>query len=493
MSSGAGRFVSQRNYIGGRFIEAAAGSYAIPNPATEETIAHAPDGCPDDIDRAIEAARQAFDTGTWPRIAVEERAAMLSRVADGIERRKQEFRDLLVSVAGAEAPTHWIQLEAPIELLRTYAELARAFPFEERMADVMPPSVERAVATLLVRQPVGVCALMPTWNFPLWVTCQKLGPALAAGCTMVVRPHPWVPVVDLLLAEIVDEAGVPAGVFNVVSSPSVEAAKRLVESPSIDMVSFTGSNSTGQAIMQSAGRNLTRCHLELGGKSALIVLDDCDLDAAAASAALPVAVHAGQGCALMTRVLVQRSRHDALVDRMKRHIEANVVVGDPADADVVLGPLIRPERRDAVEEYIASARSQGADLVTGGGRPAGLSRGWFIEPTLFGNVSNDMRIAREEIFGPVVAVIPFDDEEHAIRLANESSYGLFGGVLTEDAERGRAIAKRLRVGGVSINGAVNSFHKPSGGFKHSGIGRENGRFGIETFTELQAVMWPEAD
>ncbi|MEE3327500.1 MAG: aldehyde dehydrogenase family protein [Myxococcota bacterium] len=494
MSRAANGYHSGQLYIDGSFREAEdSARYDLPNPATEEIVGSAPDGRLRDMEDAVAAARRAFDEGPWSRSDVRERAEILERIADGLEQRKEELRSLLVAAHGAETPTHWMQLDAPIELLRNYAELARVHPFEEKMPAVeqATPGGSREVETLLLRQPVGVCALIPTWNFPLWVTCQKLGPALAAGCTMVVKPSPWGPLIDLVIAELIEAAGVPPGVFNLLTSRSLEVSEALVEHPAIDMVSFTGSNATGQAIARSASTHMTRCHLELGGKSALLVLDDFDLDAAAAAASAPVAVHAGQGCALMTRVLVQERNHDALVEKMQRYIETQIQVGDPADPDVVLGPVIRPERRDQIEAYIESGVREGADLVTGGGRPADLKRGWFVEPTLFGGVRNDMRIAREEIFGPVISVIPFRDEDDAVRLANDSNYGLFGGVLTEDKARAVALSRRIRAGGISINGAVNSFQKPSGGFKHSGLGRENGRFGIEEFTELQAVMWPE--
>ena len=480
-------------YVGGRWVDAEGGAtYAVQNPATEDGVALVPDASAADVGRAVEAARVAFDEGPWPTTPLAERVDVLHRIADVIERRKEEFREVLVAASGAEFVTHTQQLESPIQLIRNYAELASRYPFEELLPLVEQPTPAGAnlVSSLLVRQPVGVCALIPTWNFPLWVTAQKFAPALVAGCTAVVKPSPWGPLVDLMIAEVVDEVGLPPGVLNVVCSERPEAGPALVEDARVDMVSFTGSNATGMRIMESVAKNLTRVHLELGGKSALLVLDDYDLDAAVPSAASPTFFHAGQGCAMTTRVLVHRSRHDELVSKMASFVENIVKVGDPADPSVMLGPVIRSERRAAIEEIIASGTEQGADLVTGGGRPGHLERGWFVEPTIFGNARADMRIAREEIFGPVVAVIPFDDEDHAVRIANDSDYGLFGGILSKDKPRAIELAKRIRTGGVSINSAINSFQKPSGGFKHSGIGRENGRFGLEEYTELQVVMWP---
>jgi acyl-CoA reductase-like NAD-dependent aldehyde dehydrogenase len=336
---------------------------------------------------------------------------------------------------------------------------------------------------------VGVCGVIPTWNFPLFVTVQKLGPIIATGCTAVCKPSPWGPLVDLMLAEVVEECGVPAGVWNVVTGEGTDISEELVASPLIDKISFTGSVAVGKKIMQAAGATLKRVHLELGGKSALIVLDDFDLGMAAPVAASPTFFHAGQGCAITTRVLVGRDRQDALLEKMASFVNGVVTVGDPADPSIMVGPVIRAERRAAIEEYIALGREQGAELVAGGGRPAGLEKGYFVEPTIFGHVKNDMRIAQEEIFGPVVAVIPYEDEADAIRIANDSSYGLFGGLLTNDTGKALAMGKQIRTGGVIVNGASNLLDMPFGGFKESGIGREGGRWGLEEFTEIQALAW----
>ena len=298
-------------YVDGKWADAEGGrTYALPNPATEEEIALAPDASVADIARAVAAARRAFDEGPWPRTPVPERAAVLHRIADGIERRKVEFRDVLVAAHGAEFVTHGPQLDQPIQLIRNYAELARGYAFDELLPLVEQPTPGGAnlVSTLLVRQPVGVCALVPTWNFPLWVTAQKFAPALAAGCTMVVKPSPWGPLIDLMIAEVAEEAGVPPGVLNVICGQSLELGPALVEDPRIDKVSFTGSNATGKRIMAGVAKNMTRVHLELGGKSALIVLDDYDLGAAVPNAASPAFFHAGQGCAMTTRVLQHASQ-----------------------------------------------------------------------------------------------------------------------------------------------------------------------------------------
>jgi acyl-CoA reductase-like NAD-dependent aldehyde dehydrogenase len=481
-------------FIDGKWTEAASGAtYGIPNPATEETVGIAPDAGREDVVRAVEAARRAFDSGPWRRTTPAERARILVRITDEVERRKEEFRALLVAAHGAEAMTHGIQLEIPIAHLRGYAELATQFQWDEPLTPVqgMTPAGMRTVHGVAHHQPAGVCGLIPTWNFPLFVTAQKIGPAIATGCTMVVKPSPWGPLIDLLVAEIIAECDLPPGVFNLVTGQGPELGAELAESPLVDKISFTGSVSVGKKVALAAAGTLKRVHLELGGKSAQIILDDYEVDAAAPSSAGPTFFHAGQGCAMTTRVLVQRRRHDALVEKMAAFVRGFVKVGNPADPTVILGPLIREERRQAVAGYVASGREEGAELVCGGTRPAALPHGFFFEPTIFANVRNHMRIAREEIFGPVVSVIPFEDEEDAIRIANDSSLGLFGGILTHDLDKARAIAKRIRAGGVSINGAVNLTHAPFGGFKESGLGREGSVFGLREFTEIQSITWPE--
>jgi acyl-CoA reductase-like NAD-dependent aldehyde dehydrogenase len=479
-------------YIDGEWVDAASGrTYALPNPATEEIVATAPDAGREDMQRAIKAARRAFDDGSWRATAVSERADLLRRIADRLEERKEEFRRVLVAAHACEYMTHDINLDTPIEQLRHYADLALGFEFERPLpAAVRPsPAGPMVVCSMANRQPVGVCGVIPTWNFPLFVTVQKLGPIIATGCTAVCKPSPWGPLVDLMLAEVVEECGVPAGVWNVVTGEGTDISEELVASPLIDKISFTGSVAVGKKIMQAAGATLKRVHLELGGKSALIVLDDFDLGMAAPVAASPTFFHAGQGCAITTRVLVGRDRQDALLEKMASFVNGVVTVGDPADPSIMVGPVIRAERRAAIEEYIALGREQGAELVAGGGRPAGLEKGYFVEPTIFGHVKNDMRIAQEEIFGPVVAVIPYEDEADAIRIANDSSYGLFGGLLTNDTGKALAMGKQIRTGGVIVNGASNLLDMPFGGFKESGIGREGGRWGLEEFTEIQALAW----
>lgn len=484
---------SYRMYIDGKWVEAVSGAtYDLPNPATEETFATAPDAGREDMQRAIRAARRSFDEGPWVQTTPRERSRILERIADRLEARKEEFRQVLVSAHACEYLTHTVNVDLPIDLLRNYAALALKFPFEEPLPHAISKlaPVPTLVSSMVHRQPVGVCGLIPTWNFPLFVTVQKLGPVIATGCTAVCKPSPYGPLIDLLLAEVVEECGVPPGVWNVVCGQAPELGAELVSSPLVDKISFTGSVATGKKVMAAAGATLKRVHLELGGKSAQIILDDWELDSAAPIAASPTFFHAGQGCAITTRVLIQKKRHDELVEKMIRFIENVVTVGDPSDPTKMLGPVIREERRQSIEQYIALGREQGAELVTGGGRPKDLTVGYFVEPTVFAHVKNDMRIAREEIFGPVVSVIPFEDEADAIRIANDSAFGLSGGILTHDAATGVAMAKKIRTGSVGIAGANNLLHAPFGGFKESGIGRESGEFGLHEFTEIQAISWP---
>jgi acyl-CoA reductase-like NAD-dependent aldehyde dehydrogenase len=479
-------------FVDGRWIGASDGAtYDVPNPATEETIGRAPDATADDMRRAIAAARRAFDEGPWPRTSPRERAAAIRRVADGMERRKEEMRALLVAEAGAAPLTHGVQVESPIELLGSYADLALGFEFEQPLPPRVAPGPmgPQVNCGIVVRQPAGVCAMIPTWNFPMFVAVQKLGPALATGCTMVFKPSPWGPLVNLWLADVVAEADLPPGVVNFVTGQSPAIAEALVSDRRIDKISFTGSVQTGKRILRAAAETMARVHLELGGKSVGIYLDGDNLDVMAPMACGPTMFHAGQGCAMATRVLVPRAVHDGFVARMKGFVESFVRIGDPADPSTILGPVIRPERRAQIEQYVAAGKADGATLVTGGGRPKDLPRGWFVEPTIFAGVRNDARIAQEEIFGPVVSVIPYADEDEAVRIANDSTYGLGGAIYTQDTPRALALAKRIRTGAVWINNGINYFDAPFGGFKESGIGREGGRWGMDEYTEVQQIVW----
>jgi aldehyde dehydrogenase (NAD+) len=480
-------------YIDGRFTPAASGrSYELLNPATEEVCAVVADGGVEDAARAVAAARRTFDDGAWRNTPVRDRAAVVAALGVGIAARRDELTDILVRAHGAEHATLGVNLDDPIDFARRYAEAATTYPIDEPALPFIgvPPAVgpSMVVNGMTHRQPVGVCALVPTWNFPLFISMNKIAPALAMGCSVVVKPSPWGPLPDLVVAEILDGLGVPPGVFNVVSGASPDLGRSLVEHPGVDMISFTGSAAVGRDILRGASDTMKRVHLELGGKSALIVCDDAPLDEVVAEAALAAWFRAGQACALKTRVLVPEHLHDELVDRMVELVTSIVKVGDPGDPSVLLGPLIRPQRRDAVEAMLATAQEQGAKVATGGGRPAGLDRGWFLEPTVLAGVRRDMEIAAEEVFGPVQCVMPYRDVDEAIEIANDSRYGLSGSVYSADTGRAIALAKRMRTGQVTINGGLHPL-LPFGGFKQSGVGREMIAAGFDTFTELQAISW----
>ncbi len=480
-------------YIDGKWVAAEGGaSQALPNPATEQVFGHAPEAGDADMQRAIAAARRSFDAGVWRRRPVEERARVLEALAEGLERRRAELCEILIGAHGCEQVTFGVNVDDPIAFLRRYAEAARSFPLDRAVLPhigVAPAvGLSSVISGLTHRQPVGVCGLIPTWNFPLFISINKLAPALAMGCSVVVKPSPWGPLPDLLLAEILEQCDLPPGVFNVVTGSSASLGEALVASPLVDMIGFTGSAGVGRRIMAAGAATLKRLHLELGGKSALILLDDVDLDAAVGEATLATYFRAGQACALKTRVLVPRAQHDALVAKMEAFVKSSVKLGDPADPAVLLGPLIRPERRDSVLALVESGRREGAELVLGGRRPAQVERGWFVEPTIFANVRSGMRIAQEEIFGPVVCVMPYADEADALRIANDSAYGLSAGILSRDTGRAIAVAKQIRTGQVCINGGIHP-SMPFGGFKQSGLGREMLEAGFESFTELQSISW----
>jgi aldehyde dehydrogenase (NAD+) len=481
-----------RQLIDGRQVDASTGAtFDVPNPATEEIIGKASDASVEDMQRAIAAARRAFDEGPWPRSTKAERAKALERIADAMERRKEEMRQILIAEAGATYVTHQMQVETPILALRHWAELARTFEFEEPLPQRISqgPMGPQLNSGVVWRQPVGVCAMIPTWNFPAYVFVQKLGPALATGCTSVFKPSPWSALVSQLMIELLQEADLPPGVVNVVIGQSDAIAETLVSDPRIDKVSFTGSVANGRKIIHASAQNLKRVHLELGGKSVGIYLDTDNVEMNAMIASGPAMFHAGQGCAMATRVLVHESVHDRFVENMVGFCRNVVAIGDPADPSSMLGPVIRPERRAAIERHIEMGKADGATLATGGGRPKDKPKGWFLEPTVFCNVRNEHRIAQQEIFGPVVSVIPFKDPDEAVRIANDSTYGLAGAIYAKDVGAAVQLAKRIRTGVVWINNGINMLDGPFGGFKESGLGREGGKWGMEEYTEIQQITW----
>jgi aldehyde dehydrogenase (NAD+) len=469
-------------YIGGEWVApAGTGTLEAISPATEEVVGVVPDGTPADMDRAVDAARHAFDEGPWPTTPPAERAAMIRAISQGIQARSQEFADLITQENGSPASFSIMgQVFASTMVLDGFADLTESYPFEEERAGMMGP-------VLVHKAPVGVSAAIIPWNVPLFIIAMKMGACLASGSTMVIKPAPETPLDSYLLAEVLESVGLPKGVVNIVAAGR-EAGEHLVRHRGIDKVSFTGSTAAGRAVGAICGEHLKRCTLELGGKSASIILEDAEFDQGAVDQLLGAALmNNGQACVAQTRILAPRSRYDEIVDALAAGVAAQKV-GDPLDPTVQVGPLVAERQRDRVEGFLKAGRDEGARVVVGGGRPAGQSRGWYVEPTLFADVDNSMTIAREEIFGPVISVIPYEGDDEAVRIANDSDYGLSGSVWTGDRDRGVAVAKRVRTGTYAINsGIVIDLKNPFGGFKSSGIGRELGPEGLEAYLEVQTI------
>ena len=475
--------VHDRLFIGGGWVvPAGSGRLDVVSPYSEQPIARFPEATPADMDRAVTAARAAFDTGPWPHTAPAERADVLARAADHLDARSEELAALITAEMGSTTLfSQFVQVPVPIRQLRWYAELIRGYPFEEDRG-------RGRARSLVVHEPVGVVAAIVPWNTPLLVTMSKVAPALAAGCTVVLKPAPETPLDARVLAEAFHEAGLPPGVLNVVPAGR-EVGEHLVRHPGVDKVAFTGSTAAGRRIAGLCAERLARVSLELGGKSAAIVLDDASIEATVRGLSTLSFVNSGQACVAQTRVLVSRERHDELVDAFAESAAA-MAVGDPSDPATIIGPLAAERQRERVESYVALGRQEGATVVVGGGRPASQPTGWFVEPTVFTGVRNDMRIAREEIFGPVVSVIAYDDPDDAVAIANDSDYGLAGSVWTADVDAGVEIARRVRTGTYSVNGAQQASSAPFGGFKQSGIGREFGPEGLRLYLETKSIAVP---
>jgi aldehyde dehydrogenase (NAD+) len=468
-------------YIGGRWVAPATpATVDVIGAATEEVLGRVPDGAPADMDRAVAAARHAFDSGPWPRMTPGERADVMARLSAAIQARYQEIAETISQENGSPISFSIMgQVFASTMVLDYYAGLAREFPFEEPRQGVLGPILVR-------REPVGVVAGIVPWNVPLFVTMLKLAPALASGCTLVLKPAPETPLDAYQLAECLEQAGVPDGVVNIVMAGR-EVGEYLVTHPDIDKVSFTGSTAAGRRIASLCGERLRRCTLELGGKSAAIILDDADLDSTIAGLYVPTSLmNNGQACVAQTRILASRVRYDEVVDALVEATRA-IKVGDPLDPETVVGPLVAERQRTRVEGYIAKGQEEGAKIAIGGGRPAGLDKGWYVEPTVFTNVDNKMTIAQEEIFGPVVVVIPYDDVEDAVAIANDSPYGLSGSVWSADHKTALDLARRIRTGTMGINGMGMDFGGPFGGYKCSGIGRELGPEGLQGYLEYKNI------
>jgi betaine-aldehyde dehydrogenase len=470
-------------YIGGEWA-APAGSDTIEvtSPATEEVVGRVPDGTTADIDAAVAAARKAFDEGPWPRLSPTERADAVEKFANLYATRLDDMANIISTEMGS--PLLFAQLaQAPMPymMLNYFVGLAREFPFEEERQGML--------GNVLVRhEPVGVVGAIVPWNVPQFTTMSKLAPALVAGCAVVLKPAPETPLDAFLMAEIAHEAGIPAGAINIVPAGR-EVGEHLVTHPGVDKIAFTGSTAAGRKIAALCGENLKRCSLELGGKSAAIVLDDADLGQLTEGLKMASFMNNGQACVAQTRILASRSRYDEVVEALA-DLANGFKVGDPLDATTEIGPLVSARQRERVEGYIKIGQDEGAKAVTGGGRPAGLEKGWYVEPTIFAGVDNDMRIAREEIFGPVLVAIPYDDEADALRIANDSDYGLAGTVWTADVDHGIDIARQVRTGTYGVNGYLMDISSPFGGYKASGIGREFGPEGLSGYLEHKSIALP---
>jgi aldehyde dehydrogenase (NAD+) len=476
-----GRFL-----IGGAWIEPGGRRrFEIVTPSDETVFASVPLGEAEDIDAAVTAAREAFDNGSWPRLSPAERAAFLGRLADAVDAHVDLFARIWTSEVGGLATYAPYMVASATAILRDYARLGTEFAFVERHA----PTAGGAFG-LLIHEPVGVVGAIIPWNAPILMLASKLAPALLAGCTVVVKTSPEAAVEAVLLGEILQTLGLPPGVVNIVMADR-EESERLVRHPQVDKISFTGSSAVGQHVASICGSRMARATLELGGKSAAVVLDDSPIETVVNAVAPQLSMLSMQFCSALSRVIVPRSRHDALVEGLAEAMK-QIKVGDPFDPATQMGPMAMKRQLERVEGYIASGRADGFAVAAGGGRPADLNHGYYLEPTLFANVSNEAKIAREEIFGPVICVIPARDEAEAIRFANDSDFGLNNSVFTADTDRALAVARQLRSGTVGHNAFRSDFGIAFGGFKKSGIGREGGRLGLLPYLEAKTLVMDEA-
>jgi aldehyde dehydrogenase (NAD+) len=454
----------------------------VRSPATLEPVGSVPEALEADVDAAVAAARQAFDRGPWPQTPPEERAKVIAKFTELLTSRIDEVGGIITSEMGAPSATVQMMMWTPAQaVLDVYSKLATTFPWEETRHGMFGETRVR-------REPVGVVAAIIPWNVPLFIAVNKVIPALLAGCTVILKPAPETPIDALWLGGLFQEAGLPEGVLSVLPADRV-VSEYLVTHPGVDKVSFTGSTAAGRRVGSLATERLKRISLELGGKSAAIVLDDVDLASSAFMLAYSGLMNSGQACVAQTRILAPRSRYDEVTEALVESAKM-LTVGDPLDPATQLGPLVAERQRDRVEGYIEKGKAEGARLVLGGGRPAGLEVGWYVEPTIFADVDTKMTIAQEEIFGPVLSVIPYDSEDEAVAIANDSDYGLAGSVWTADVEHGYQVATQVRTGTYGINWYAFDMGSPFGGYKCSGIGREDGPEGLASFCELKSVLMP---
>jgi aldehyde dehydrogenase (NAD+) len=470
-------------FIGGQWVDPA-GSETIEviSPHTEEVVGRVPEATTADVDRAVEAARRAFDEGPWPRLSAEERIAAVQRFSEIYAAGMTDLAELITTEMGSPITfSQLAQTPAPWMMLNAFIATAQAHEWEEERNGVLGSPV------IVRSEGVGVVGAIVPWNVPQFVTMSKLAPALLSGSTIIIKPAPETPLDAFIMADMLNEAGIPEGVVSIVPAGR-EVGEHLVSHRGVDKISFTGSTAAGRRIGAICGEQLKRVSLELGGKSAAIVLDDADVGKTVEGLKFASLMNNGQACVAQTRILASRSNYGAVVDALGEAVRG-MTVGDPHDPATEIGPLVAERQQERVDKYIALGQEEGARLVTGGnGRPRGIAKGWYVQPTVFADVDNSMRIAQEEIFGPVLAVIPYDDLDDAVRIANDSEFGLAGSVWTSDAEVGLDVARRVRAGTFGVNQYTMDFVAPFGGFKASGIGREFGREGLEEYIELKSIV-----
>jgi len=466
-------------FVGGSWVRPDGGeSIEVGNAATGEVLGRVPAGTPVDVERAVAAATAAFDG--WFRLPVDERAKAVERLGEGLGARVPEVGTLVAQEVGMPlSMATVIQGALPAMVMGSYGPIVREAAFEERIG-----------SSVVVREAAGVVAAITPWNYPLHQAVAKVAPALAAGCTVVLKPSEVAPLSAFVLAEVAEEAGLPPGVLNVVTGRGASVGEALVGHPGVDVVSFTGSTPAGRRVAALAARTVKRVTLELSGKSPSVVLDDADLGEAVGATVRQCMLNSGQTCIAWSRLLVPRRRHDEAA-ALAAEVVRSYILGDPLDPSTTLGPVATSAHRDRIRAAIGAGVAEGASLVAGGGgQPDGLDRGWFVSPTVFAGVDNAMTIAREEVFGPVLAIVPYDGEDDAVRLANDSIYGLHAGVFSADRDRALAVGRRLRAGMVDVNGGGFNLLAPFGGFKQSGYGRELGRHGLEAYLEVKSLQLP---